>query len=85
MGIEDAITLPTMLLAGTSKEDIPSRLKLYEDTRRPRVTRVREESRAIAKVLDYNQLAAEYRHFLSSHDAVQHAQKALDKHMSSSK
>ncbi|KAL4747083.1 hypothetical protein BDW72DRAFT_206794 [Aspergillus terricola var. indicus] len=37
MAIEDAVSLAVLLPMGTTVNDIPSRLKLYENTRRPRV------------------------------------------------
>ncbi|KAL4982435.1 hypothetical protein BDW68DRAFT_192150 [Aspergillus falconensis] len=37
MAIEDAVSLAVLLPIGTTVDDIPQRLKLYESTRRPRV------------------------------------------------
>ena len=83
MGVEDALTLSTLLPHGVEKTDIPTRLTLFEDVRRLRVARVREMSRQIAKGMDDMQRAAEYRQFLISHDAVEHARTELEKHLKS--
>ena len=77
MAIEDGITLSTFLAPDVTKEDIPDRLKLYEEIRRPRVSRVRETSRDIAKGLETIEFVHDYMIFLSSYDAVEHAKQAL--------
>ena len=81
MAIEDALTLSTLLTAGLHREEIPGRLKLYADIRKPRVARVRESSREIARGSDDTKFISEYRQFLDSHDAVEHAQQALSKYL----
>jgi salicylate hydroxylase len=40
MAIEDAVCIATLLPFGTKVEKVPSRLKLYERARRPRVEEV---------------------------------------------
>lgn len=77
MAIEDGATLSTLLSPETRVKDIPGRLKLYEAIRRPRVSRVREASRHIAQGLETREFMRDYITFLSSHDAVKHAKKAL--------
>ena len=84
MGIEDALTLSTLLPSGVETKDIPNRLQLYENIRRPRVATVRDTSRDIARGLDDRQRLREYFQFLTSHDAVKHAQETLEKHLKSS-
>lgn len=37
MAIEDAVSLAVLLPLGTTADEIPGRLKLYEQARRPRV------------------------------------------------
>ena len=77
MAIEDGTTLATLLSSDTRVEDIPRRLKLYEDIRRPRVSRVREASRDIAQGLETKEFVNNYMTFLSSYDAVEHAKQIL--------
>ena len=77
MAIEDGATLVTLLSSDTRVEDIPRRLKLYEDIRRPRVSKVREVSRHLAKGLETKEFVQDYMNFLSSHDVVEHAKKVL--------
>jgi salicylate hydroxylase len=48
MAIEDAVALAILLPPGTTVDEIPGRLGLYETARRPRVE----------KVLDYTRLNA---------------------------
>ena len=45
MAIEDAVTLSTLLTSDVKPKEIPGRFKLYEEIRKPRVARVREQSR----------------------------------------
>ena len=77
MAIEDGVTLATLLSSDLRVEDIPGRLNLYEKIRRPRVSRVREASRDIAKGLETQEFMHDYMTFLSTHDVVEHAKKAL--------
>ena len=79
MAIEDGITISTLLSADVRVEDIPARLKLYEEIRRPRVSRVRKQSLDGAKGLDSQEIMKDYMAFLSSHDAVEYAKEALSK------
>jgi salicylate hydroxylase len=56
MAIEDAVSIAALLPRGTTPQDIPARLELYQNSRRPRVdfvlhyTRLngRDENDAIA-------------------------------------
>ena len=48
MSIGDAVTLAILLPAEVEVNDIPSRLRLYEETRKPRVGKVRGSARVIA-------------------------------------
>ncbi|KAL6714233.1 hypothetical protein ACLMJK_007656 [Lecanora helva] len=78
MGIEDAITLSVLFPADTPKgNEIAARLELYEKIRRPRVARVRDYSREVARGVEDLQRAKDYRYFLMSHDAVKFAEDAL--------
>ncbi|KAL8710431.1 MAG: hypothetical protein Q9220_005032 [cf. Caloplaca sp. 1 TL-2023] len=80
MAIEDAVTLAELLPADdVSLEDIPSRLRLYEEIRRPRVARVRETARQVARGLDSREILGPYMQFLAEHDAVLCARNALGK------
>ncbi len=81
MAIEDALTLSTLLTPDLQAEDIPGRLKLYERIRKPRVGRVRDVSRDIAKGLENPQSMRDYKHFLASHDPVEHAKQALSEYL----
>ncbi|OJJ34533.1 hypothetical protein ASPWEDRAFT_185018 [Aspergillus wentii DTO 134E9] len=49
MAIEDAVSLATLLPAGVSAADIPSRLAIYEKARRPRVDMIMEYTRMNAR------------------------------------
>lgn len=77
MAIEDAVTLSELLTPDLLASDIQERLKLYEQIRRPRVGRVRQEGRNRAKGPGRKEELAEYKKFLSSHDAVKVAKDAL--------
>lgn len=81
MAIEDGVTLSTLLTPDIKTEDISGRLKLYEEIRRPRVSRVRETSFETALGLGSKESFEEYRMFLSSHDAVEHAKQALSEYL----
>jgi salicylate hydroxylase len=81
MAIEDALTLKTLLPADARPEDVPKRLKLYEEIRKPRVGRVRHTSREIAQGKETKDMIVEYRRFLSEHDAVAHADQVLQKEL----
>ncbi|KAJ5605292.1 hypothetical protein N7510_010446 [Penicillium lagena] len=45
MAIEDAVSIATLLAAGTCAEDIPARLEMYQSSRRPRVDLVQNFTR----------------------------------------
>lgn len=81
MAIEDGITLSTLMSPDVPVEDIPSRLKLYEQIRRPRVDRVREASLVMAKGVETPDYVREFMQFLCSHDAVEHARLELSKYL----
>ena len=85
MGIEDAVTLSTLLPIDVKKEDIPDRLALYENLRRPRVARVRDYAREVAAGLENKERAAEYRQFLIAYDAVKYTEEALKRHLGRSR
>ena len=79
MAIEDGATISTLISPDIQLENIPGRLKLYEEIRRPRVSRVREVSRDTSKELETPEMMRDYTKFLSSHDAVEHAKQELSK------
>ena len=81
MAIEDGVTLSTLLAPEIGVGDIPGRLKLYEEIRRPRVSRVREASRDVAEGLETREFMRDYMSFLSSYDAVEHAKQVLSGHL----
>ena len=81
MAIEDAVTLATLLPSGLPVEEIEDRLQLYERIRKPRVQRVRDFSRDSARGKDDMQGMKDYREFLASHDAVEHAKRELAEHL----
>ena len=81
MAIEDGITLSTLISPDMPVEDIPGRLKLYEQIRRPRVQRVREASLDLAKGVETPDYVREFMQFLCSHDAVEHAKQELTKYL----
>lgn len=82
MAIEDGVTLSTLFSREVQAgEDVSDRLKLYQEIRRPRVSRVREASLDTAKGLDNQEFMHDYMTFLSSHNAVEHATQALSKYL----
>lgn len=81
MAIEDGVTLSTLLTPDIKVGDILGRLKLYEEIRRPRVSRVRETSLEGAKGLETKESMQDYMMFLGSHDAVEHAKQVLSEHL----
>lgn len=84
MSIEDAVTLATLLPAGTAAEEIRGRLKMYEDIRRPRVGRVRDTARLIAGGKDDDKVfTGEYMGFLAGYDAVGETRRAMEERMGS--
>lgn len=70
MAIEDGVTLLTLFSPEVRVGEIPGRLKLYEEIRRPRVSRVREASRDIAEGLETHEFVRDYMSLYSSYDAV---------------
>ena len=81
MAIEDGVTLSTLLSSDIQARDIPGRLELYKEIRRPRVSRVRETSSVIAQGLETQEVIRDYMMFLSSHDAIEHAKEALSRYV----
>ena len=81
MAIEDGITLSTLISPDMPVQDIPGRLKLYEQFRRPRVDRVREASLVMAKGVETPDYVREFMQFLCSYDAVEHAKQELSKYL----
>ena len=79
MAIEDGVTISTLISADIEKEQIPGRLRLYQKIRRPRVARVRDASRDVAKGLETQEFMRDYMGFLSSHDALEYAKQQLAK------
>ena len=85
MAIEDALTLATLLTPDLAPADVPARLRLYEEIRRPGVARVRDTSREIAAGREDKRATAEYKQFLAEHDAVECAKETLAKHLDEAK
>ncbi|KAL8765278.1 MAG: hypothetical protein Q9209_007600 [Squamulea sp. 1 TL-2023] len=81
MAIEDAVTLGELLSETVPVDDIPARLKLYEEIRKPRVGRVRDTARMLAGRMDSREFMGPYLTFLGEHDAVSFAREALAKHL----
>jgi salicylate hydroxylase len=83
MAIEDAVTLATLFPPDLPKEQVKDRLQLFERIRKPRVARVRNTSRELARGRQDPQFTNDYREFLSSHDAVEYAEQELANHLHS--
>ena len=79
MAIEDALTLSTLLTSDVRPEEIPDRFRLYEEIRKPRVARVRDQSRFNAKGMEDMQSVMRYMEFLASYDVVEQVKQALSK------
>ena len=84
MATEDGVTLSALLSSDVRADEIPERLELYEEVRKPRVTRVWEASLDVAKGSENHDFMRSYTKFLSLHDAVQHAERALSAHLKAS-
>ena len=78
MAIEDATTLAVLLPENIGVEQVQERLELYEKVRRPRVERVRESSRDIARGREERHFITQYPAFLSEQDTVDCARSALE-------
>ncbi len=78
MAIEDAVTLSVLLTSDVQAEKVPELLSLYEEIRKPRVGRVRNSSREIARDRADKDFLQGYRVFLTEHDAVAVAKQALE-------
>jgi 2-polyprenyl-6-methoxyphenol hydroxylase-like FAD-dependent oxidoreductase len=83
MAIEDGVTLATLLTSNVSRDEIPDRLKLYDEIRKPRVARVRETARIIPRGLEDRQLLEGYHMVLKDHDAVGYAKEIMSKYLGS--
>jgi hypothetical protein len=77
MAIEYGATLATLLTSGIPPDEVPRRLKLYEELQKPSVARVRETARIIAKGLEDRELLQRYHVFLKEYDAVECAKERL--------
>ncbi|KAI1774750.1 FAD/NAD(P)-binding domain-containing protein [Hypoxylon cercidicola] len=83
MAIEDAVTLTALLPSDVELVQVQDRLQLFERIRRPRVYRVRDESRKRSAGARTMASLKAYRDFLNSHDAIEYAQQELKKHQES--
>ncbi|KAI1378635.1 FAD/NAD(P)-binding domain-containing protein [Hypoxylon crocopeplum] len=83
MAIEDAVTLTALLPSDVELAQIQDRLQLYERIRKPRVQRVRDESRTWSSGVRDAEGWKRYIGFLNSHDAVKYAEQELKKHQGS--
>ena len=83
MAIEDALTLSTLLPVDIHVEEVEERLRIYQEIRKPRVDRVREQARKHARGEDDGRGMKAYMEFLGEHDAVEFARLALEKHLES--
>ena len=77
MAIEDALTLVTFIPSDVEKEQLPDRLRLFEEIRKPRVGRVRHTSRSI---VNDAQTIKDYFSFLFKHDPIAYAKEELARH-----
>lgn len=77
MAIEDSVVLAELLDETVRIGDIPTRLAKFEEVRKPRVARVRETSREIAKGKEDAGYVEEYFKFLSNYDAVEEGRRGL--------
>ncbi|KAL8828821.1 MAG: hypothetical protein Q9170_006435 [Blastenia crenularia] len=77
MAIEDAVTLAELLTSDVGLGDVPGRLKLYEEIRKPRVGMVRDTGRKIARGEESSVIMGNYMQVLGEHDAVGYAREAL--------
>ena len=85
--IEDAMSLAAVLPLGTSVDDIPDRLKIYEQCRYERAHQIQDFTRTAGK--DTKELAAEgkkldmneYQMYNLGHDAWDYSKHALQKHL----
>ena len=78
MAIEDALTLSTLLPVDIHVGEVEERLRIYQEIRKPRVDRIREQARKHA-----GRGMKAYMEFLGEHDAVESARLALEKHLES--
>ncbi|KAL8693269.1 MAG: hypothetical protein Q9218_001870 [Villophora microphyllina] len=80
MAIEDAITLAELLPKDVEVEDLEERFKLYEQIRKPRVGRVRDTARKIARGADSREVVGPYMQWLAGYDALEETKNALARH-----
>ncbi|KAL8724060.1 MAG: hypothetical protein Q9181_007003 [Wetmoreana brouardii] len=80
MGIEDAVTLAELLSSDVELEDVEARFKLYEAIRKPRVGRVRERGRLVARGQGSKETVRPYMQWLAEYDAIEIAKEALARH-----
>ena len=87
MAIEDGLTLSTLLLGITKLEELSSLLKLYENIRKPRIGRVRDTARDIArgKERETPEFMKTYKEFLENHDVVEYAKEEFAKYLATTK
>ncbi|KAE8346126.1 hypothetical protein BDV24DRAFT_158923 [Aspergillus arachidicola] len=84
MAIEDGISLAVMLHQGLSREDIPARLKLYEQARHDRATQVQEYTRESGRrQLPFSEVMP-MMNYIYSHDEWEHSSRILRQHVSTS-
>ena len=81
MAIEDGAILSTLLSPEVRVGEIPGRLNLYGEIRRPRSSKVREASRDIAEGLETHEFVRDYMSFLSSYEAVEHVKQVMSGHL----
>ncbi|OTA92531.1 hypothetical protein M434DRAFT_31786 [Hypoxylon sp. CO27-5] len=79
MAIEDAVTLTELLLSDVNLEQVQGRLQLYERIRKPRVAKVRDQSRLVASNFKQPGGFKAFREFLDNHDAAEYAKQELKK------
>lgn len=85
--IEDAVSLAAVLPLGTSKEDIPERLQLYEKCRRDRANKIQQATRLSGKSpQELEKLGQKYDVFAFTnynfgHDEWDFSTNALNKHL----
>ena len=77
MGIEDAATISEFLARDVTPEELPGLFQLYEEVRKPRVARVRDQARKTAHGDLPREDMQDYMLFLLSHDAVRTARERL--------
>jgi 2-polyprenyl-6-methoxyphenol hydroxylase-like FAD-dependent oxidoreductase len=81
VAIEDAAALGVLLEAGLSPEDVPERLALYADIRRPRANKLQEYTRLAGEDLKPGQAqkfdVRDYTNYNFDHDEFDNSTKRL--------